>query len=388
MSTPIDVVTIGALALTGYHHVGYPLLMRFAAKRATGCDVTVPAELPEITLVMPAYNEATYIADKIRNIAALDYPADRLRVVIACDGCSDLTAEIARATLREPAAAHLIADVLEHTKNRGKITVLNETIRLAETEIIALSDVSAMLPADALTRAAAHFTDPKLGAVGGTYRLAKPGSKGEQKYWEQQVAVKRGEARLGAPLGLHGAFYALRREAWKPLPANTVNDDFIVPMMIYGNGWRVAYDETIVALEVEQTRPEQEKSRRRRIGAGNVQQLLWLSWLLHPRNGGVALAFGSGKALRVIMPLLMAVGLLGSVMEARSSVLFALLAALQLTALAAAALGKAYGASAPRLFTIGLYIVEGHFANLMGLLHYARGATRRTAWRNGQALSR
>ena len=156
MSTPIDVVTIGALALTGYHHVGYPLLMRFAAKRATGFDVTVPAELPEITLVMPAYNEATYIADKIRNIAALDYPADRLRVVIACDGCSDLTAEIARATLREPGAAHLIVDVVEHTKNRGKITVLNETIRLAQTEIIALSDISAMLPVDALKRTAAR----------------------------------------------------------------------------------------------------------------------------------------------------------------------------------------------------------------------------------------
>ena len=96
MSTPIEVVTIGALALTAYHHVGYPLLMRFAAKRATSIEVTAPAELPEITLVMPAYNEATYIADKIRNIAALDYPAGRLRVVIACDGCTDRTAEIAR----------------------------------------------------------------------------------------------------------------------------------------------------------------------------------------------------------------------------------------------------------------------------------------------------
>ena len=388
MSTPIEVVTIGALALTAYHHVGYPLLMRFAAKRATSIEVTAPAELPEITLVMPAYNEATYIADKIRNIAALDYPAGRLRVVIACDGCTDRTAEIARAALREPGAEHLVADVVEHTRNRGKITVLNETIRLAETEIIALSDVSAMLPADALTLVAAHFSDPKLGAVGGTYRLARPGSKGEQKYWEQQVAVKRGEARLGAPLGLHGAFYALRREAWTPLPANTINDDFVAPMIMYGKGWRVAYDETIVALEIEQTRPEQEKSRRKRIGAGNVQQLLWLSWLLNPRNGGVALAFGSGKALRVLMPMLMAVGLLGSMLEAHSSNLFALAAALQLTGLAAAALGKLHGASAPRLFTIGLYIVEGHFANLKGLLHYASGATRRTAWRNGAVLSR
>lgn len=341
------------------------------------------ADLPTVTVVMPAYNEQRYIAAKLHNLAGQDYPADRLRVVVACDGCTDATAEIARRTLAEPSCAGLRATVVEHTRNRGKLATLNEAIAAVSTEVVVLSDISAMLPPDAIRRAAAHFADPKLGAVGGAYRLATMGSAGESAYWRYQVAVKRAEAAMGAPLGLHGAFYALRRAAWAPLPADTINDDFILPMEIFGRGWRVAYDETFVAWEAEVASEQTDVRRRRRIAAGNAQQLARLLWLLHPRHGGVALSFGSGKALRVLMPFMIVLSVVSSALLSADSLFFALMALLQLGGLACAATGAVAGPRAPRLFAVAKYAVAGHFASAIGVTRYCarmdRSPWRRTA---------
>jgi cellulose synthase/poly-beta-1,6-N-acetylglucosamine synthase-like glycosyltransferase len=332
------------------------------------------ADLPEITVVMPAYNEAAHIAAKLRNLATIDYPADRLHVLVACDGCTDDTVAIARATLAEPACAHLDATVVDHTRNRGKVAVLNGTIAMVRTEVVVLTDVSAMLTPDALLRAAAHFADPDLGAVGGTYRLTKPGSVGEANYWKYQVAVKRGEAAMGCPLGLHGAFYAFRRAAWARLPADTINDDFIMPLEIFGRGWRVAYDETIVAYEDEMTSPAQETSRRRRIAGGNAQQVIRLAWLLNPKFGGVALSFASGKALRVVAPFLIVLGLLGSLILAAGSAVFATLTAMQIAGLLSAEAGALLGSAEPRGLALARYVVAGHIASAIGVVRYFSGA--------------
>jgi cellulose synthase/poly-beta-1,6-N-acetylglucosamine synthase-like glycosyltransferase len=355
IETATAAVTMGALTLNAWHHVGFPVAMKLASRvigSPTAAALPAQAELPEITVVMPAYNEAAHIAAKLRNLAAIDYPADRLHVLVACDGCTDDTVAIARAALAEAGCAHLDATVVDHTRNRGKVAVLNGTIAMVKTEVVVLTDVSAMLPPDALLRAAAHFADPDLGAVGGTYRLNKPGSAGEANYWKYQVAVKRGEAAMGCPLGLHGAFYAFRRAAWAPLPADTINDDFIMPLEIFGRGWRVAYDETIVAYEDEMTTPAQETSRRRRIAGGNAQQIIRLAWLLNPKFGCV----------------------LGSVILAAGSAMFATLAAMQIAGLLGAAAGALLGNAAPRALAVARYAVAGHMASATGVVRYFSGA--------------
>ncbi len=372
-----EAATIGALGLAAYHHAGYPLLLKLLRKPTGTPSLPEGAALPAMTIVMPAYEEEAQIAAKIRNIGALDYPAGLLHLVIACDGCTDATAEIARATLAEAGCAHLSAEVIEHTENRGKVALLNETIAQVRNEIVVLSDVSAMLPEDALIRAAAHFANPHLGAVGGTYRLMQASSAGEGTYWKMQLGVKRGEAALGAPLGLHGAFYAFRRIAWAALPRDTINDDFILPMQIYARGWKVAYDEQIVALEAERDDTASDMRRRKRIAAGNVQQLMRLLPLLHPRHGGVAFAFASGKALRVIMPFLIVIGLLGSLALADGSALFTALAAMQVLGLMAAAGGALLGERAPKPLALAHYLVGGHLASMAGVWRYVSGKARR-----------
>ncbi len=372
----LEAATLASAGLAAYHHVGYPLLLRTLRRQSVSLPAVADTDLPTVTIVMPAYNEAEFIAQKLRNIAALDYPAHRLRLIVLCDGCTDATVPLSHATLSEPACEHLDATIVDCAENRGKVAVLNDGIAMAASEVIVLSDVSAMLPPDAIRRAAAHFADPRLGAVGGTYRLQQASCDGEAAYWSVQLGVKRGEAALGAPLGLHGAFYAFRRVAWSPLPADTINDDFILPMQIHMRGWRVAYDDQIVAVEVERPDPALALRRRRRIAAGNAQQLLRLSNLLHPRFGGVAFAFASGKALRVVMPFLILLSIAGSVQLAGANQFFTVLAAMQIAGLLGAAVAALLGSRAPRILVLMRYIVAGHLMSLDGVLRYARGQYR------------
>ncbi len=383
MNTLLATTTLAATALAGWHHVGWPLLLRAASRRAPPAAPAplADAALPEIAVVMPAYNEARHIAAKLRNLAALDYPADRLLVVLAADGCTDATLEIARATLAEPGCAHLRAELRDLQPNRGKVATLNATIASIVQPLVALTDVSAMLPPDALRRAAAHFVQPRLGAVGGTYRLAARGAAGESTYWAYQRAVKRGEAALGAPLGMHGAFWAFRRAAWQPLPADTINDDFVLPMGMLLRGWKLAYDATIEVAEAEASDRAVESRRRKRIAAGNAQQLWRLAALLHPRHGGVALAFASGKALRVVMPALLLLAWGGALALAPESIWFALLAIGEALGICAALAGLALGGRAPKLLAVCGYALAGHAVCGVGVVRHllkpARGPWQR-----------
>jgi cellulose synthase/poly-beta-1,6-N-acetylglucosamine synthase-like glycosyltransferase len=379
MTMFLTATTLGALALIAWHFLLWPRLLMRAARRLPAAPPD--GDLPSVTLLMPAHNEAAFIARKVANLAALDYPRDRLRVVIACDGCTDGTAALARAAL---AGSGLDAAVLDHAANRGKLAVLQEAIAAARTDIVALTDVSAMLPPDALRRAAAWFADPRLGAVGGTYALERPGSAGERTYWAMQTAVKRGEAALGAPLGFHGAFWAFRRAAWAPVAPDTINDDFVMPAEMILRGWRLAYDPAIVVREAERSDPALEARRRRRIAAGNAQQLLRCAGLLHPRHGGVALAFASGKALRVAMPALIAWAIAGTLLLAPGSAFFAVLAFCEAAAIALALCGAAMGPRAPKPLAVLHYAAAGSLASFMGVARYLLKG-QRNPWRRATA---
>jgi len=385
--TLIAALTVACLVLVVYHHVGYPWLLSRLPKRTLRTPgvfarrgyVTRPGDrlLPGITVIVPAHDEQRLIAEKVRNLAALDYPPERLKVVIACDGCHDATAARARAAHAEPECRHLDLEVREFEVNRGKVAVLNEVIASACSELVALSDVSALVSIDALLRAASAFADPEMGVVAGGYRLLTPGSAGESAYWDYQLRIKHGEAALGAPLGTHGAFYLFRRRLFEPLAPDTINDDFLLPMSIVADGYRAIYDADIMALELERADPRLDRRRRRRIAAGNLQQMWRLRRLLHPRHRGIAFAFASGKALRAVMPLLLLATLAGSLWLAPHSPWFALLAAAQLLVYVVALWRQLNpDARVPGVVNTLHYLVSGHVSGLVGGVRYLAGLDR------------
>ncbi|WP_348930636.1 sugar transferase [Aquabacter sp. CN5-332] len=369
-----------------YHHALYPpLLRRLARGRRAPAMPPVPADLPPVTLIIPAYQEAAFIGAKLLDCARLAYPADCLKVIVACDGCTDGTEEAARAALALPDCAGLDAEIRAFPVNRGKVAVLNELIGGLGPGIVGLSDVSASLSPDSLMRAAAHFSDPAVGVVAATYALRSAGSTGEAGYWRYQTGIKADETALGGPIGAHGAFYLFRRDLWTPLEADTINDDVILPTRIIGAGARAVYDVEMVATEEERTVRAQEFRRRIRISSGNVQQVLRLWPLASRHRPGLAFIFLSGKALRAFVPFLMVLAFVSNLALAASGASFyQFLLAGQAGFYALAVITMLQPAGMPRVARFAAYFVEGHAAGLIGGVRQLSGQDKGRWGRAGQ----
>lgn len=355
-----------------HHHVAYPLsLMGLGSARPFPAE---PEEFPAITLIVPAYREERRIGSKIANIAALDYPAERLIVRIVCDGSPDGTVRLAKQAVGMLTEKGIDAQVEAHAVNRGKVAVLNEAIGLAVTPLVALSDASALLPGDALKRMAAAFADPRTGVAGGIYDCGANGSEGEKRYWEIQNRLRLGEAALGSPLGFSGAFHVFRRELFEPIEADTINDDFMLPMRIIAKGYRGVLDAGLAIRESERTRPGQEWARRIRIGAGNAQQAVRLAALANPARPGLAYAFLSGKALRAFMPFILAVLALTSAALAGTSLFhwLAFMAVLSAMLFSLASLSVSERRRG-RLQTLAATFASGHAASGIGAFAWLTG---------------
>lgn len=298
------ILLAASLALLAYHHVVYPLWLRMVPLRFR-LPPPRPAEWPRVGIIVPAYREGAHIEAMIRQLAALDYPSDRLDIRIVCDGSPDDTAARARRAIAalEPDAPPI--RLVSHAVNRGKVAVLNEAIAALDTEIVMLFDASSIVPPDTLRRLMPEFADAEIGVVCPGYRVADQASAAEVKYWRYQGAIRRREAAFAAAMGAHGAGYAFRRAAWTPLPANTINDDFVLPMQIVASGYRLVDRPDVVIGEREPGDATQDFRRRRRLGAGNLQQVFLCHRLFWACGWRIGVLFGSGKLLRGFAPLLL-----------------------------------------------------------------------------------
>lgn len=358
-----------------YHHLLYPTLLLALAKNKLLNKPSKPSNyitqrrLPSISILVPAYNEAEFIAAKIHNLAALDYPANKLEVFIVCDGCTDDTFEIATQAASDKHVSMLDIKIINQANNLGKIGILNRYIPKLEGEIIALSDTSALLSIDALSICARYFLDPDVSVVAGSYKLARSASIGEDKYWQWQSNIKQAEACLGSPLGVHGALYFFTAKDFSPLPSDTINDDFILPMSIIAKGKLAVYSTQIIALELECATAHLERSRRVRIGAGNLQQLLRCAFLLQPKYRFTAFNFASGKALRAIMPALLLLQILVCMLLSGHYLSLLIFALLQLCAVFIAWILPENTAS-PNIVKTLCYVLNGYRCALLGSYLY------------------
>lgn len=378
----ITLFTISALIII-YHHLGYPLLLKWYAKSHPLYSVKrqdrhykkqpMDKALPSITILVPAYNESRWIQDKIRNLACLDYPKNKLTIIIATDGCTDNTVELAHNTIQEAICADTHFEIKEYVINRGKIALINELVPQINSDLVALSDVSALISVDALLIATEYFHDKHVGVVNPRYQLLEQQSLAESKYWQYQCKIKQAETSLGSTIGSHGAFYLFRTKLFEPLAENTINDDFILPMEIIQKGYKAHYDASILALELEATNKEADFKRRLRISAGNMQQVIKLWHMFNPSYMGVAFAFFSGKGLRLITPYLMLLCLTSSVLLIANPIFTFILLVQVNVYLIALICYLVPSLQFHSLLTFITYLLSGHFANLIGGLRYLLG---------------
>jgi len=324
------------LSLVAFAYVGYPCLLaalvRLFRRPPASADVT-----PTVTLLVPAYNEEHSLGPKLESCLALDYPRDRLQVLVLSDGSTDGTNAIASRY------ADRGIELLAFEQNRGKLAVLRDGVARARGEIIAFSDAASRLMPDSVRRLVRPFADPAVGCVSGVYRVLRPEAAqlGEEEgfYWRYETFIKRCESELGSILGAHGSLYAIRRGLFPDLGPATVNDDYTVPVKIVAGGHRAVYEPGAVACE--EATEMGGFARRVRIAVGNFQQLRLLGLLLWPPRPWLAFTFLAHKALRLVGPLCLAGALaLNAFLPGR---LYAALLAAQIAFYALAATGAVRG---------------------------------------------
>ncbi len=297
---------------TVYVYFGYPILL-WALQAISPAPIKQQQVEPSVSLLVAAYNEAAVIADKIRNSLALEYPADKLEVVVASDGSADATAEIVQSFSEGETGGRV--RLLNYQQNRGKMAVLNDAIGELRGDIVAFSDASSMLAADSVGVLVQSFADPRVGAASGVYRLLKKdqaqlGAQ-EDLYWKYETFLKVQEAKLGAFTGAHGSLYAIRRKLYPFPPVATINDDFTIPMRILEQGYRVAYEPAAVAYE--EAHEMEGFSRRVRITAGNIEQLREIKGLISPPRPFVLFCLLSHKTGRLLVPVFMLITLAANI---------------------------------------------------------------------------
>jgi cellulose synthase/poly-beta-1,6-N-acetylglucosamine synthase-like glycosyltransferase len=363
-----------AVLIPFYAYLGFPivlLLLRLVIHR----EVKKGPIQPFISLLIPAYNEDDVIARKIENSLALNYPADRLEIVVASDGSKDRTA----ATAQKLADGNRVR-VLAYAENRGKIATLNASIPQLRGEIIVFSDASAMLPADSVRILVENFADPEVGAVSGLYKIVKPDEvdvgRSEDLYWQYETFLKIQESKLASILGGHGQMHAIRKDLYPYPPPGTINDDYIIPVSVLAKGYRAVYEPAAVVYE--EAHEMTGFGRRVRIMAGNVQQLRYIQGLLNPLRPLSLFFFLSHKVTRLVVPFAMLATLFANLFLLGSRLYFAIFCA-QIVFYLLAALGAVLPLR-PKILMLPFYFTMINAAAFLGFYH-ALTHRRSMAWK-------
>lgn len=331
---------------------------------------------PSVTLLIAAYNEETCIAEKLENSLCLDYPSDRLQILVAADGSNDRTADIVRSfTARGVELSYI-------PQRQGKMAAINRAMTQANGEIIVFSDANNLYDASTLRELVRPFADPKVGGVSGAKTIQRgDGVLGESEglYWKYESWIKKQETRLGCCTGVSGEILALRQHLFEPAPEGIINDDFYMVMRLIARGYNLVYAPNARSRERVSPTAQDEVTRRSRIVAGRYQALSLAPRLLPWRRPRVVWQVISHKYLRPLIPLFMLGALITNLSlvafgaQQRSRFLFFLLG--QFLFYGAAWIGHQFKMRGllGRLFYLPTFLVNSNWAALVGLYRYLTG---------------
>lgn len=377
MRTALAAVLWTTLGLIVYTHVGYPLLLaalsRVRRRPSAGPDSDrAEAGLPRVSLIVAAHDEQAVIERRVENALALDYPPERLEVIVASDGSADRTVGLARAAAAEGEAGRV--RVLDLPR-RGKVSTQDTAVDEASGDVLAFSDANALWKPDCLRLLVARLAEPDVGYVCGQLRyLAADGTNQEGAYWRYETAVRALESRVGSITAGNGAVYAVRREAYLRLDPRT-SHDLSFPFNLVKRGWRAVYEPRAVAVERPLASIEGEFRRKRRM-MSHAWPAVIAGGMLNPRGYGplYALEVYSHRLLRYATPLLHVLALGANVPLALGSTFYAVTLGAQVAFLGAALLGR-LTAGRPRVLGLAYYYVLVTASLAAGLWDWLRHGT-------------
>jgi cellulose synthase/poly-beta-1,6-N-acetylglucosamine synthase-like glycosyltransferase len=251
---------------------------------------------PEVTLFITAYNEKDYVAAKMKNTSALDYPKNKLKIVWVTDGSDDGTPDLLN-DFKHTTVHHL-------DERNGKIGAMNRGMAFVKTPIVIFSDANTNLGKESIRRIVNLFNDPTVGCVSGEKRIVDKESDvaagaGEGIYWKYESALKKWDAELYSVVGAAGELFAIRTALYKHVEKDTILDDFIISLRVAQEGYTIQYDPEAYAIETASANVKEEFKRKIRISAGGIQSIVRLRSLLNIfKYGTLSFQYISHRVLR------------------------------------------------------------------------------------------
>jgi cellulose synthase/poly-beta-1,6-N-acetylglucosamine synthase-like glycosyltransferase len=321
-----------SLGLIFYSYLIFPEILRLLArKREVSAEKFLPPELPLISVLIAAFNEEKVIGEKIRSVLDGNYPRELLEILVGSDASTDRTNQILNHLQEEHPSFHL--SVFKDRK--GKPGIINQLAEKARGEILVITDANVMLDPDTLTQLICYFKEEGTGLVDSrmvNIALNNEGvSRQEEFYISREVRIKHHESLIwGSMMGPFGGCYAVRKSLFQPVPEKFLVDDFYINMCVLKQGSNCICNLEALAYEQASSNPAEEFRRKKRISAGNFQNLSLFWPLIFKSKRGIGFCFFSHKIIRWFVPFLVLLTFALSIFLARGSGLYLGLALVQL----------------------------------------------------------
>ena len=335
------------LFIVFYTYIGYGMLLyvmvlikRLFCKTSQAPILPDDDQLPNVTLMICAYNEEDIIREKMENIRQIDYPADKFCVMWVTDGSNDGSNDL----LKQYPEVTLVYS----PERKGKAMAMQHGLKVNKAEYVVFTDANTMLNANAIREIVRQFMKPNVSCVSGEKRVAartndQIAAEGEGLYWKYESTLKQWDSDLYSAMGAAGELFAVKMSDYREAPTNALLDDFMMSMLIVKDGHRIAYTSEAYAMEYGSANMYEESKRKRRIAAGGLQSIWWLRSLMNPlKYPVVSFLFISHRVLRwSITPftMLALIPLNIALVALNAGVIYTVIGILQLIFYAAAALG-------------------------------------------------
>ncbi|MEZ5426398.1 MAG: glycosyltransferase family 2 protein [Pyrinomonadaceae bacterium] len=362
-------ISVGALF---YTYIGYPIFV-YLVSLLFPRRVRRSAFEPPVTVLITAYNEEKDIRGKLENTLAIDYPPEKMEILVASDGSTDRTDEIVREFSDRGIR------LFRQEGRVGKTVTQNNAVDLASGEIILFSDATTMYDRSVLEKMLPNFADQNVGCVAGKLIYVDSSEsgvgKGAKSYWSYETFLKENESRACSLIGASGCLYAVRKSAYRPMYPEACSD-FLIATLLYEQGLRTVYEPSAVCTEETNNRTDNEMRMRVRVIAQTFTDLWRNRSMLNPlKSGFFAIELISHKVFRYAVPVFLSLILLSTAVLAFYSNLFVLLLALEIGFYLLALLAWAIESRGknPGILAIPLYFVLTNLASLIGFYKFLRG---------------
>lgn len=298
----IEIIFWICVGLVFYTYIGYGILLYLLVKikeafcKKTNFSIPADKDLPEVTLLVAAYNEESVVKEKMENTLAIDYPKDKFKLMWITDGSNDRTNELLK--------QYEAVEVLYRPERQGKTAALNRAIKYVQTSIVVFTDANTMINQHSIREIVKCFMDARVGCVAGEKRISikekdNAAGGGEGLYWKYESALKQLDGRLYSTMGAAGELFAIRKDLFEEMNNDTLLDDFILSMRIVARGYKIAYCAEAYAIESGSADMGEEQKRKVRIAAGGLQSIWRLRNLLNIfKYGIISFQYVSHRVLR------------------------------------------------------------------------------------------